>query len=256
MDNSVELEFKLAVTATADQVLAELSGANTIAGCSVGGAQTKILEDRYFDSTDGCLGKAGIALRIRVESGQASVAIKADERIADNGLVERFEWERRWQSNTGTELAKALSRLGSEINIAGNGNHDPLAFMSDAGFIVLQHRKTERIVRHLQCDAAMSSMELALDRTWYQVNGKPDRRIEHCELELEIDSIDRDIAAAVIRKLTWQYPGLRAWRHNKLVTGLALPRFLVDATPNESIGRLSDQQYEQLDRFINNTMQR
>ena len=221
-DKLLEIEYKLLVTDDAIAVFDRLSRLDQLAGCALGTAELRHIHDYYFDTHDKQLGKAGIALRLREQNGDYLLIIKANEQVSDNGLTQRYEWEQPWHADAYENMFVELTNIGVSIKPVVFSEADDLALMKQTGFEIIQDRETRRIVRAVTCSRASNEMELALDRTRYQVGDSHADTIDHFEIELEICRDDMAHAQAVIDILCNDYPDLVPWQHNKLITGLAL----------------------------------
>lgn len=248
-DMPVEIEYKLVVTENAAAIFHELSQLHTLVDCVLGNARLHQLHDYYFDTSDRQLGTAGIALRLRQQNGEQQLAIKAKEQVGENGLSRRFEWDQPWQAQSFALLFDELARLGVSLAPVAFSNTDAISLIQQAGFDIIQDRTTQRIARTLTCPQIKGEMELALDHTCYQVGKKATESIDHFEIELEIDEIHLPHAQLIVNALCNNYPGLIPWRHNKLITGLAMQQY-PDLHKLQQAGSLGREGYEQLHVYI------
>ena len=71
----VELKYRVGELAAAERLLAaDRVGPFAVAG---GRARSTQLEDRYVDTADGALGRAGFAVRLRQSGGETIVSVKS-----------------------------------------------------------------------------------------------------------------------------------------------------------------------------------
>jgi CHAD domain-containing protein len=84
----VELKFRMTDAATGERLIAgdELGGFSAL-----GPARTGAIEDRYVDTADGALARAGYAGRLRSGDGGTVITLKGLRRLDDGGAVHRRE---------------------------------------------------------------------------------------------------------------------------------------------------------------------
>ncbi|MHB8960633.1 MAG: CYTH domain-containing protein, partial [Candidatus Limnocylindrales bacterium] len=84
----VELKFRMTDAATGERLIAgdELDGFSAL-----GPARTAEIEDRYVDTADGALARAGYAGRLRSGDGGTVITLKGLRRVDDGGAVHRRE---------------------------------------------------------------------------------------------------------------------------------------------------------------------
>ena len=84
----VELKFALSNIATGNRLLATYA----LAGFAAEGATRKVVQtDRYVDTADGALERAGYACRFRTSADGAVITLKGLRRLDDGGVVHRRE---------------------------------------------------------------------------------------------------------------------------------------------------------------------
>jgi len=88
----VELKYRVGELATAERLLAaDRVGPFAVTG---GRARSTQLEDRYVDTADGALGRAGFAVRLRQSGGETIVSVKSLARTnGPGGSMRREELE-------------------------------------------------------------------------------------------------------------------------------------------------------------------
>ena len=198
---SIEFEIKLALplrirTARVERAFAEVSG------ISLGEWSDHLQENTYFDSSDGAIRRARIALRHRMVDGRHVLTVKT---AGEGGA--RHEWEREFD---GGSLAEALRGLAIEtplppIEALIRGETEPVAI---AG--------TDYVRRKCIARYRGSEIELAIDRGELSRPGVT-RRFAELELELLEGSEEdvRDLAETVRRALALRYE-----THGKLARAL------------------------------------
>lgn len=171
------------------------------------------------------LASAGVALRIRKQGSRNLLAIKANEDIGPNGLIRRMEWDQPWSRSSYTGSLDILVRLGlTTDHVHSQYKQNPVECMKQSGYLIIQDRETVRLARKLLCDNANQGMELDLDHTRYRTSSG---MVNHYEIEIEVSDRDVGLADKLASGLLDEYHGLLPWKHNKLITGLALLNFPV-----------------------------
>jgi CHAD domain-containing protein len=180
VSEEVELKYRVGDLAAAERVLAaDRLGPFTGAA---GGARATQLEDRYVDTADGALARAGFAVRLRQKGGETIVSVKSLAHAdAPGGAMSREELE------------------GPADRVAPPSDWPA----SDARALVLEHagdaplveRVTIRQLRRVrQLRAASTRVELSLDEVDVVARGRVVDRF--VELEAELTKGDRgDLAA-------------------------------------------------------------
>ncbi len=200
----VEVELKYRVT---DQAAAErLISADRVGVFTAGArARTVQLEDRYVDTTDGSLSRAGFAVRLRKTGSETRVSIKSLSRSnGPSGAVRRVEIE------------------GPADRVAPAADWPP----SDARSLILEHAGDGPLVelvtirqlrRQRQLRATGARIELSLDEVDVVAQG---RLIDHfVELEAELVRGDETALEALAERLSRE-PGLRLAETSKLESAL------------------------------------
>lgn len=195
----VELKYRVGELAAAERLLsAEQVGPFTGGG---GRARSTQLEDRYVDTSDGSLGRAGFAVRLRQSGGETIVSVKSLARTAGPGGAMRRE-----------ELEGPADRVGAAVDWPA----------SDARSLVLEHAGDAPLVevvtirqlrRKRQLKSGQSRVELSLDEVDVVSRGRiVDRFVElEAELrkgdenELEALGLALDAEPALQRALTSKF---------------------------------------------------
>lgn len=200
----VELKYRVGDMAAAERVLtADRLGPFT--GAS-GGARATQLEDRYVDTADGALARAGFAVRLRQKGGETIVSVKSLAHAdGPDGSVER------------EELEGPADRVAPPVDWPA----------SDARALVLEHagdaplveRVTIRQLRRVrQLRAASTRVELSLDEVDVVARGRVVDRF--VELEAELTKGERSALAALGAAIESE-SGLERARTSKLEAALA-----------------------------------
>jgi triphosphatase len=200
----VELKYRVGELAAAERLLtAERVG--PFAG-SGGRARSTQLEDRYVDTADGALGRAGFAVRLRQSGGETIVSVKSLARTDGPGGSVRRE-----------ELEGPADRVGTAVDWPA----------SDARALVLEHAGDAPLVelvtvrqlrRKRQLKSGQSRVELSLDEVDVVSRGRiVDRFVE---LEAELTKGDEGELEALGAALDAE-PTLRRASTSKLEAALA-----------------------------------
>ncbi len=200
----VELKYRVGELAAAERLLtAEQVG--PFAG-SGGRARSTQLEDRYVDTADGALGRAGFAVRLRQSGGKTIVSVKSLARTDGPGGSVRRQ-----------ELEGPADRVGAAVDWPA----------SDARALVLEHAGDAPLVelvtvrqlrRKRQLKSAQSRVELSLDEVDVVSRGRiVDRFVE---LEAELTKGDEGELEALGAALDAE-PTLRRAMTSKLEAALA-----------------------------------
>ena len=213
----VELKYRVGELAAAERLLAaDRVGPFAVSG---GRARSTQLEDRYVDTADGALGRAGFAVRLRQSGGETIVSVKSLARTNGPGGSVRRE-----------ELEGPADRVAAAVDWPA----------SDARALVLEHAGDAPLVelvtvrqlrRKRQLKSGQSRVELSLDEVDVVSRGRiVDRFVE---LEAELTKGDEDELEALGAALDAE-PTLRRAQTSKLEAALAA----VDgATGNEPEAR-------------------
>ncbi|MBA2300162.1 MAG: CHAD domain-containing protein, partial [Chloroflexi bacterium] len=192
----VELKYRVGDLAAAERLLsAEQIGPFT---GGAGRARSAQYEDRYVDTADGSLGRAGFAVRLRQSGGETIVSVKSLARTAGPGGSVRRQ-----------ELEGPADRVAPAVDWPA----------SDARSLVLEHAGDAPLVevvtvrqlrRKRQLKSGQSRVELSLDEVDVVSRGRVvDRFVElEAELkkgdegELEALGLALDAEPALLRALT------------------------------------------------------
>jgi CHAD domain-containing protein len=167
----VELKYRVGELAAAERLLAaDHVGPFAMTG---GRARSTQLEDRYVDTADGALGRAGFAVRLRQSSGETIVSVKSLARTAGPGGSMRRE-----------ELEGPADRVAAAVDWPA----------SDARALVLEHAGDAPLVevvtvrqlrRKRQLKSGQSRVELSLDEVDVVSRGRIVDRFVELEAELK-----------------------------------------------------------------------
>jgi CHAD domain-containing protein len=200
----VELKYRVNDRATGERLLA----ADQLAGLQATGGRARAtqLEDRYVDTRDGALAKAGFAVRLRQSGDETIVTVKSlTSTEGDGGAVSRDELE------------------GPADRVAPPAEWEA----SDARALVLEHagdaplveRVTIRQLRHRRMlRSGESHVELSLDEVDVVSRGRIVRSF--LELEAELVKGDANLLGDLARRLDTE-SGLARSDHSKLEMALA-----------------------------------
>ena len=200
----VELKYRVGDIAAAERVLtADRLGPFT--GTS-GGARATQLEDRYVDTADGALARAGFAVRLRQKGGETIVSVKSlAHSDGPDGSVEREELE-----GPADRVAPPIDWPASDARAL---------VMEHAGDAPLVERVTIRQLRRVrQLRAASTRVELSLDEVDVVARGRVVDRF--VELEAELTKGERS-ALAELGAAIESEGGLERARTTKLEAALA-----------------------------------
>ncbi len=181
------------------------------------------IRDRYWDTPEGDLARAGFSLRLRDDHGALSVALKGPERIREGGALERLEVEDAWSPGALGRVLDALESRGVVPRSPSEAppSAEPSAAIAAAGFVVVHEREVARVVRDAVAPGEEVLAEIAADEVTYRIAG---RRVLHGEVEIEGRGEDagRRVDALTAELVARFGDGLRPWRASKLATARAL----------------------------------
>jgi CHAD domain-containing protein len=211
----VELKYRVGELAAAERLLAAESLGPFAGGA--GRARSTQMEDRYVDTADGALGRAGFAVRLRQSGGKTIVSVKSLTRSdGPGGSVRREEFE------------GPADRVGAAIDWPA----------SDARALVLEHAGDAPLVelvtvrqmrRKRQLKSGGSRVELSLDEVDVVSRGRIIDRF--VELEAELTKGDEGELEALGAALDAE-PTLRRAMTSKLEAALAA----VDGAATDELG--------------------
>ena len=200
----VELKYRVSDPATGERLLA----ADQLGGLQATGGRARAtqLEDRYVDTRDGAMAKAGYAVRLRQSGDETIVTVKSlASTEGDGGAISRDELE------------------GPADRVAPPADWEA----SDARALILEHsgdaplveRVTIRQLRHRRLlRSGESHVELSLDEVDVVSRGRIVRSFT--ELEAELVKGDASVLGDLARRLDTE-SGLARSDHSKLEAALA-----------------------------------
>lgn len=208
----VELKYRVTDPATGERLLVadQLGGLQATGGP----ARATQLEDRYVDTSDGAMAKAGFAVRLRQSGADTIVSVKALAATqGDGGALERDELE-----GPADRIAPAAAWPASDARSL---------VLEHAGDAPLVETVTIRQLRHRRLlKAGESRVELSLDEVDVVSRGRIVRSFT--ELEAELVKGDASLLGALARRLDSE-SGLARSDHSKLEAALAA----IDGTNGE-----------------------
>lgn len=200
----VELKYRVTDLATGERLLT----ADQLGGLQATGGRARAtqLEDRYVDTSDGALAKAGFAVRLRQTGANTIVSIKSlNAARGESGAVERDELE-----GPADRVAPAADWPASDARAL---------VLEHAGDAPLVERVTIRQLRHRRLlRAGESRVELSLDEVDVVSRGRIVRSFT--ELEAELLKGDAGLLGALARRFDTE-AGLTRSETSKLETALA-----------------------------------
>lgn len=251
-----EVEATLAVTsetpAEVAERLAELDGVGPYRFEWHGADE---LRDLYLDTPSGELRALGLALRLRRTDDGWRITLKGPARPASGGAVKRSELELEWSPAGFRRVLEELRGSGVELPDApsqhsGSSPADPVEALGDAGFVVIQDRRTRRRRARVPAEGAGGGGTLA----WLVVDtvhfrDASGRAVRHREVEIEAtasapEGLPGDVAGQLRRRFG---DSLRPWEHPKLATGAALAEIEPPVGPD---GDLRPGAYDRLEREL------
>ncbi len=199
----VELKYRVVDLAAAERLMA----ADRLGPFSAGSrARTIQLEDRYVDTSDGALTRAGFAVRLRQKGPETLVSVKSLARSeAPGGAVRRDELE-----GPAHRVAPAVEWPASDARSL------VLEHAGDAPLVELVTIRQLRRQRQLKSTGAR--VELSLDEVDVVTRGRVVERF--IELEAELVRGDETALIALADRLATE-PGLRRADSSKLEAAMA-----------------------------------
>jgi triphosphatase len=197
----VELKYRVTDPATGERLLlADQLGGLQATG---GPARATQLEDRYVDTSDGAMAKAGFAVRLRQSGADTIVTVKSLVATnGDGGSVEREELE-----GPADRVAPAADWPASDARAL---------VLEHAGDAPLVERVTVRQLRHRRLlKAGDSRVELSLDEVDVVSRGRIVRSFT--ELEAELVKGDASLLGPLAKRLDSE-AGLARSDHSKRCT--------------------------------------
>ncbi len=200
----VELKYRVNDPATGERLLS----ADQLGGLQASGGRARAvqLEDRYVDTRDGALARAGFAVRLRQQGADTIVTVKSLVATHhDDGAVEREELE-----GPADRVAAAADWPASDARAL---------VLEHAGDAPLVERVTIRQLRHKrQLRSGLARVELSLDEVDVVSRGRIVRSFT--ELEAELVKGDAALLGDLARRLDTE-SGLVRSEGSKLEAALA-----------------------------------
>ena len=208
VERPVEIELKYAV---ADRTIGErLLNADSVAGFrATGAARPTQHEDRYVDSVDGALARAGYAARLRTASTGTTVTVKSTD-DTDGSLHRREELEGPANRTADVSAWPASAARSLILELCG-----------DAPLVELVTIRQFRRRRDLALPTGEAAVELSLDEVDVVARGRVVERFLELELELQRGST-ADLAP--LQALLDGHHGLTPSRGSKLERALQAAR--------------------------------
>ncbi len=172
VERPVEIELKYAV---ADRVIGErLLNAETLAGFrATGAARPTQHEDRYMDSADGAMARAGFATRLRTAANGTIVTVKSITDDGQGSLHRREELEGPADRTTDVAGWPPSAARSLILELCG-----------DAPLVELVTIRQLRRRRDLELPSGEAAVELSLDEVDVVARGRVVERFLELELEL------------------------------------------------------------------------
>lgn len=211
------------------------------------------IQDEYFDTRRAGLSRAGLALRLRTRGTRTLLCLKGKERVDGHGSVRRLEIEGQWSRDILKQALKAARAILPEA--PAFYPEDPRATLLGMDLRVIQLRTMHRTVLDIlpSGDTSGGALgELALDAVSF---GLGQGVYLHHEVEIEAASRAQEPMVPELASLLQDaFPGaLCPWRHNKLVTGLALDALasrgaIPEPTPEGAA--ITKETYDRIDHWV------
>jgi hypothetical protein len=218
-----EVEWTFAVcSGNRAETLVRFRNLAVLGGASLRPGPNLDLDDRYYDTAGGDLGRNRFALRLRRSGGDFLLALKGPSRRVGEGPELRLEMEYAWSPGAYAEIVRELRSRGIEPAGGGGAPAGPES-LEAAGWRSIHRRRTRRKILLAAHPDGGAPSEIALDLVEFPL---PDLTIRHLEIEIEghgpaaVERV-RTLAAAAGRLAG---AGLRPWPHGKLMTGSGLVR--------------------------------
>lgn len=212
------------------------------------------LRDVYLDTPARELRERALALRLRREDDGWWVTLKGPARPAPGGAVERSELELEWSRAAFGRILGALRARGVELPGASSATRgpdagDPLEVATDAGFRVVQDRRTRRARARVEAAEGGEGPLAWLVVDTVRFRTASGRGVRHREVEVEAMSAAPEGLPGEVSGLLRRRFGdaLRPWEHPKLATGQAVAGTEPPAGPD---GDLLPAAYDRLDREL------
>lgn len=218
-----------------------IASLRSLGGYRLAPGRSGTLRDTYYDTPSRLLSNRGIAVRTRMQGETTVFCIKQDERTDDAGATIREEIELPWSRQCIDYVAHILHKVSSGIHEVPSLMTSPGESLGCLGLLPIQARETVRLVlhaRHPEGPTGEVVSEIALDRVCYSISSF---RILHHEIEIEAASPDGLGAVMDLTGLLREHhaESLRPWRHNKLITGIALEQLIAEGRLPVMTGRFT-----------------
>jgi triphosphatase len=225
LEDHAEVELKLTVVGDdPDGVLDALASVETLGDEPLGPVRRHALRDRYWDTADFALRRAGLTLRVREQDGAELFTVKGGT-SSKGGVFRRYELELPATRESWGTVLEALASHGVPLDgdaDPGRGGA-PADWVRATGLIVTQDRTTDRRTRAVLRDDRPVA-ELALDCTTFRLRGLD---IRYREVEVETLAEDAPDLGLLGERIVALFPGrLEPSTMGKYSRGLALEKQL------------------------------
>jgi inorganic triphosphatase YgiF len=257
-EHEIPLEREATLLICSDRpeiVYQEIASLTTIGEYKLIPGEPQLLQDHYFDTSDGKLSARKWGLRLRRIGTDLWITLKGPSKQTEWGGRERVETEALWSKTSVAEVEAQLSRQGVYVDFCARDleHADPMEIMTRAGLVVIQRRNTRRAASAVISGTdGVIQAELAADSVAYFF---PETEILHYEVEIESKGPNGPTAAVAIAEyLLAEYsPELKRWRHDKLATGWAIKELLAGGSLEGLLdvnNRVKSAAYDRIDEYL------
>ena len=254
-EGTPEVEATLAVSSeTPAEVAERIAALDGLGPYRFHWLDVRELRDVYLDTPARELEERGLALRLRREDGGWWITLKGPARPAPGGAVERSELELEWSRAAFGRILGALRSRGVELPGASSATcgpdaGDPRGVAAEAGFRVIQDRRTRRARARVEAaDGGEGPLAwIVVDTVRFRTASG--QGVRHREVEIEAtpaawEGVPGEVAGLLRRRFG---DALRPWEHPKLATGQAVAGTEPPAGPD---GDLLPAAYDRLEREL------
>jgi inorganic triphosphatase YgiF len=184
--------------------------------------EIKNIHDLYFDTSDDCLLKNQIELRIRLlDDSVYKITLKALKNRTKN-YSDRVEIEEPWSEKSFYDIMNKLKSLGIKLsNFEHCYDKIPNKALDKMGLKNIQNKKTNReIINAVNKSSKQIEFEFALDHTMMLINSN--YKFRFTELEIESKASGNEAKFEKFVNEFTKNPEFKSWSHDKLETGLAI----------------------------------